>query len=113
MSNNNLVKDINDRVFEKEILRKDDKVVLLLVWNEVGLRCKDANCEILDAIEHEKLAGKVVYRRINGYESNKAYNYGYPTFPTVLVFKKGMHVQSISGVRDCDDIVEIVAQHLN
>ncbi|MEI7792153.1 MAG: thioredoxin domain-containing protein [Candidatus Berkelbacteria bacterium] len=113
MSNKQQIIDITDRTFDEEVLKKDDKVVLLLIWNEVGQRCKNVNCELLDAIEDEKLAGKVVYRRIVGYQSNKIDRYGRWDFPTTFIFKNGKRVGSINGVRDCDEIVEIVAQHLN
>lgn len=52
MSNKQQILDITDRTFDEEVLKKDNQVVLLLVWNEFGTRCKNANYELLDAIEH-------------------------------------------------------------
>jgi thioredoxin-like negative regulator of GroEL len=113
MSNKPQILDITDRIFDEEVLKKDGKIILLLAWNGTGTWCKSMNCELLDAIEDERLAGKVLYRRINLHQSSRVHSHGRVLPPTTLIYKQGQLVKTIYGLQNCEDIVKIVASHLN
>jgi hypothetical protein len=93
-------RNINDHIFDSEINRKDGKVVLLLVWNEV-MQSKVMNRTLLSfAKEHPE----IVYRRIVGLESKRIRKYVSGAMPITLIFQKGELRQAIAGPQESEYI---------
>jgi len=105
------VGDVNDQIFEAEVLQADVPVVIDF-WAEWCAPCRAIAPIIKDlAGEYD---GRVKIVKMNVDESPKtAGSYGVMAIPTVLAFKDGVVVEQLQGARpraDFEGMIEKLLQ---
>ena len=102
--------DINDAVFEAEVLNSEQPVVVD-VWAPWCGPCRKLS-PILDEISAE-FEGKVKFVKMNTDESlETAKNYSISGLPSLLVFKDGKAVERLVGLMPKSSIIQNIEKHL-
>ncbi|MCA9408730.1 MAG: thioredoxin [Candidatus Omnitrophica bacterium] len=102
--------EVNDKSFEKEVL-KADTPVLVDFWAEWCGPCKMIS-PIIDDIAGD-LAGKLKVVKVNVDESQElAGQYNVMSIPTLLIFKKGSPVEQVIGAMGKDQLMEKISPHI-
>lgn len=106
-----MTKEVNDSVFEQEVL-KSSVPVLVDFWAEWCGPCRMLS-PLMEELSKEFPEEKVKIRKLN-VDSNPvtASKYGIMAIPTVLLFKNGQVVEQIVGVRAKKDYVELINRNI-
>ena len=102
--------DINDAVFEAEVLNSEQPLVVDF-WAPWCGPCRKLS-PILDEISAE-FEGKVKFVKMNTDESlETAKNYSISGLPSLLVFKDGKAVERLVGLMPKSSIIQNIEKHL-
>ena len=97
---------LNDTNFEKEVLESDIPVIVDFYADWCG-PCK-AMAPIMEEISKD-LGLKAKVTKINVDENQElSMNYDIMSIPTILIFNKGKLVKKLVGLRDKQEIEEII-----
>ena len=102
--------DINDSVFEAEVLNSEQLVVVDF-WAPWCGPCRKLG-PVLDEVASE-FEGKVKFVKMNTDESlETAKNYSISGLPSLLVFKDGKAVERLLGLMPKTSIISNIEKHL-
>ena len=102
--------DINDSVFEAEVLNSEQLVVVDF-WATWCGPCRKLG-PVLDEVASE-FEGKVKFVKMNTDESlETAKNYSISGLPSLLVFKEGKAVERLVGLMPKTSIISNIEKHL-
>ncbi|MBR5555611.1 thioredoxin [bacterium] len=102
--------DINDSVFEAEVLNSEQLVVVDF-WAPWCGPCRKLG-PVLDEVASE-FEGKVKFVKMNTDESlETAKNYSISGLPSLLVFKDGKAVERLVGLMPKTSIISNIEKHL-
>lgn len=102
--------DINDSVFEAEVLNSEQLVVVDF-WAPWCGPCRKLG-PVLDEVASE-FEGKVKFVKMNTDESlETAKNYSISGLPSLLVFKEGKAVERLVGLMPKTSIISNIEKHL-
>ena len=102
--------DINDSVFEAEVLNSEQLVVVDF-WAPWCGPCRKLG-PVLDEVASE-FEGKVKFVKMNTDESlETAKNYSISGLPSLLVFKDGKAVERLVGLMPKSSIIQNIEKHL-
>lgn len=105
------MKQINDSNFESEVL-KNEKPVLVDFWASWCGPCR-ALAPVFEEVS-TKFEGKVDFVKVNVDEASETpTKYGIRSIPTLILFKNGEAVETISGSVSSEQIEEFVNKHTN
>ncbi len=97
---------LNNQNFEKEVLESDIPVIIDFYADWCG-PCK-AMAPIMEEISKD-LGLKAKVAKINVDQNQElSMNYGIMSIPTILIFNKGKLVKQLVGLRDKQEIEEII-----
>lgn len=105
-----MVKEINDSIFESEVL-KSDKPVVVDFWATWCGPCKMLG-PIIEEVS-EELGDKVNFVKVNVDENPSSANeFKIASIPTVMVFKNGTPVDTLVGFRPKQSLVGEIQKHI-
>lgn len=104
------VLEVNEQVFEQEVLQSDVPVVVDM-WAEWCGPCRVLG-PLMEEISQE-LAGKVKFVKVNVDQNpNLAGRFGIMSIPTLLFFKDGQAVGQLIGAHPRDNILNKIESDL-